>query len=673
MAVTAYIEGIGNIVVDGAASEDTLQRVAAAVERSAGIQGSAANNFAAAANRAADGSRNLSISFDRLENEVIATSSSMMSLSQASQLAGRRLSAASRSFSSGDIKSGISDIMSAAHDFSNSIGGTAGKVVKGLLTFGSVASAISLGALSRTEEAFFHLNSAGASFGGSMSEIRNIIKDSRIPLEDFVDAVKNNAKSLSILGGTITGGSKIMASLGRTLQDSGLERQLYTLGIQYKDQLGFVADYGSQLRLLGMSTEQFRSQQGVITRDSVAYAKSLKVISEITGENAEAQKAALEQQRSNVALQSSLNLKIASGEITEAQAQGINKIAATLEQTVGPAAAQAYRESITGVVTTSGAMAAQMFKPAIDAAKATTDQIQSGAISGADAGSQLVKELGARQGEIRNMVTEMSRIGVLYDVAGDNSYVAMTRDLPNIMKLSTVDFTNALKDTSNAAKGPADQLTRSAESLASAGRDFKVFADSLGTFVIQTNLFNQSVTALTTGLREAARYAAGLLPGGGTEVLSMTKIGLQGVPTDKMTPEERERYERRVQELESEIESQNEEEKSNLGRLREKVFGRQFGGAVTANQPYIVGEEGPEIFKPSVNGSVINNGVLQSLVESEKTIAQQMINNNVTNTNMTETINVGVSRQIELLEELISISKNGFRNEEDLLTRISRN
>jgi hypothetical protein len=42
------------------------------------------------------------------------------------------------------------------------------------------------------------------------------------------------------------------------------------------------------------------------------------------------------------------------------------------------------------------------------------------------------------------------------------------------------------------------------------------------------------------------------------------------------------------------------------------VFGRANGGPVTSQQPYIVGERGPELFVPGTGGSVVNNNDLRS-------------------------------------------------------------
>ena len=47
---------------------------------------------------------------------------------------------------------------------------------------------------------------------------------------------------------------------------------------------------------------------------------------------------------------------------------------------------------------------------------------------------------------------------------------------------------------------------------------------------------------------------------------------------------------------------------SSTGLLpKTSLSGREKGGPVTAKTPYLVGEKGPEIFTPNVDGSVINN------------------------------------------------------------------
>jgi hypothetical protein len=48
------------------------------------------------------------------------------------------------------------------------------------------------------------------------------------------------------------------------------------------------------------------------------------------------------------------------------------------------------------------------------------------------------------------------------------------------------------------------------------------------------------------------------------------------------------------------------------GALSKGIEGREKGGPVTGNTPYIVGERGPELFVPSVGGSIIPNNRMSS-------------------------------------------------------------
>jgi len=50
-----------------------------------------------------------------------------------------------------------------------------------------------------------------------------------------------------------------------------------------------------------------------------------------------------------------------------------------------------------------------------------------------------------------------------------------------------------------------------------------------------------------------------------------------------------------------------EVEESYIPKIQNIVEGRAKGGPVTAKTPYLVGEKGPEIFTPNIDGSIVNN------------------------------------------------------------------
>ena len=47
-----------------------------------------------------------------------------------------------------------------------------------------------------------------------------------------------------------------------------------------------------------------------------------------------------------------------------------------------------------------------------------------------------------------------------------------------------------------------------------------------------------------------------------------------------------------------------------IGDFFSKIFGRQQGGPVQGGTPYVVGEQGPELFVPNSSGTVVPNNKL---------------------------------------------------------------
>ena len=70
----------------------------------------------------------------------------------------------------------------------------------------------------------------------------------------------------------------------------------------------------------------------------------------------------------------------------------------------------------------------------------------------------------------------------------------------------------------------------------------------------------------------------------------------------------------------------NDEQRSQMDKLNESFntkldnafsgMGRAMGGPVTAGQTYLVGEKGPEIFSPNINGSIVNNMRTEKIVQT---------------------------------------------------------
>jgi hypothetical protein len=64
-----------------------------------------------------------------------------------------------------------------------------------------------------------------------------------------------------------------------------------------------------------------------------------------------------------------------------------------------------------------------------------------------------------------------------------------------------------------------------------------------------------------------------------------------------------------------------------LGLFGIKIPGLASGGPAQANQPYIVGEEGPELFVPKSSGTVVPNGA--SMGGGNAQVTNNYITNNI--------------------------------------------
>jgi lambda family phage tail tape measure protein len=61
------------------------------------------------------------------------------------------------------------------------------------------------------------------------------------------------------------------------------------------------------------------------------------------------------------------------------------------------------------------------------------------------------------------------------------------------------------------------------------------------------------------------------------------------------------------------------------------IFGRAAGGPVMANKPYIVGEQGPELFVPNSAGSIMTNASMNKNASADSGMGATITNNYITN------------------------------------------
>jgi len=144
--------------------------------------------------------------------------------------------------------------------------------------------------LKATADSMKTLAAQGASFGGGLTEIRQIAVDSGMNLQMFTNVLKNSRESILAMG--LSGGDAAtqIASVSKAMKNqlgpSGktVRDELLALGFSLEEQGEITAQYMAQLRASGQDLRNLAPNELVTgTRE---YAKNLKIISDITGQDA---------------------------------------------------------------------------------------------------------------------------------------------------------------------------------------------------------------------------------------------------------------------------------------------------------------------------------------------------------------------------------------------------
>ena len=96
------------------------------------------------------------------------------------------------------------------------------------------------------------------------------------------------------------------------------------------------------------------------------------------------------------------------------------------------------------------------------------------------------------------------------------------------------------------------------------------------------------------------------------------------------------------------------------------VTPRAFGGPVSMNRPYLVGEQGPEIFSPPRSGTITPNLEIQKAAADGVSAAGK-------DSQTLETISTQLARHGQLLEQMIKVQSDGSQAATGYLKRISMN
>lgn len=342
MSIKIDIPGVGRVDVEGAAEENTMREILKAIEarnKSEGIKtekvNQALDGLADKANEAADGledvdkaSTSLSKGLNGFGKSLAATAANIAvsfvkaydTMAEKPIQAGAALVQAQIDMTA-QLEKLASDaaykigqaIVSVIPGWGDAIQGAAekaNKFTKDVIDLGAQFKTLGNQFLAAEFEkrikSLSEFTKIGASFAGGMSEIGTLAAKSGIGIEAFTQAVVNSRDQITGMGLSAGTAAELVAkSLNGLANKAGksgnmLRDELLALGFSYEVQGEIAASYVAQQRRAGVSLEALLSDQNALATGTADYAKKLKVLTDITGQDAKKvmERAQVEGQRS---------------------------------------------------------------------------------------------------------------------------------------------------------------------------------------------------------------------------------------------------------------------------------------------------------------------------------------------------------------------------------------
>jgi hypothetical protein len=316
--------------------------------------------------------------------------------------------------------------------------------------------------------------SAGGSFAGGISEMGRLANQSGIGIETFTKSVVAARPSIIAMGLSVGDATKLlsksMAALGTTVGRSGkvVRDELLALGYNYEQQGIVLAQYMAQLKATGVNLAAVAPSQ--LASQTATYAKHLKVISDITGQDAAR---LMDQARAEVQRGALMN------SLTAAQARAFQDAYATLAAMPGeqaPKLQAALAQLLAGGVVTDPVIASNRI--VMDMLRTTAGQVSSANVNMVTATQ---RNLGQAAEAYRNAGESATDFATLMNPGGTSAVAQGMSQFGNALRQYRYD-PSAAESSMIAAEGQAsasDSLTGAYVSLTKTMTDFQNSMESL--------------------------------------------------------------------------------------------------------------------------------------------------------------------------------------------------
>lgn len=554
-------------------------------------------------------------------------------------------------------------------------GGRVGESLKGV----STKAAALVGYIEDTNGAFQSLSKVGLGFNADLGSLRMGAAKTRMPLDQFAGLIAKNSNELAGFGTGVNKGAKRFAQLSNSMFESGLIENMLNLGYTVEESNEFLLENMNidrrRARLLGLSNQQQ-------VESAVRLATTMDVMAKLTGKSAKEQQDQLKDRMRDGATQAKIRLlemdgvKGASESYKQAQAslagspKVVGDLMADLVQTGVPMTEatknfaatnkEAYALLQQAAQATKQGDTAAAEKYAKDAAAATA--------SFANSRQGLTIATLAQVSDIaQSQADRLQEMGPIIDAMAENNKkigagLGTTADyistfntmLKELTQGSTLQQGGALPNQEaqqTIMKGQlqlADTASRANEAIGAVMKDSKLANDTLALVAKKVNEVAETFTkAVETMATAAGAYKTDAL----IENVPMTEqkekdlktvqdplatladkldalsrlkdiIGENGLRTEDINLKQALEIEKGLKDVK--IGGDDDGDKGTS--IFDKITGifKAEGGPVTASSPYIVGEEGPELLVPRVDGDIFSTGDSRNIMMAQEAIGSDI-------------------------------------------------
>lgn len=290
----------------------------------------------------------------------------------------------------------------------------------------------------KTIQSYDTMNRSGAIFAGGMTEMREVAGKTGLTIEQLSNVTGKVSSKLAMHADGVAGGIRLMGATTKRMKESGADKALMRLGYGFEEQAELQAEVFERMQRYS-KTPISDKELASATAD---YAKNLRLLSSITGEDARAKAEQVKAENMTAAFQ----LRIS--EMTETQRNELELGMGAFPKATRQMLREIYMYG--DVVTQQSALVKTMFPAQYEAALAGAKMAKEGTATAKSLGDLAVRASSASlaQGKAAKSLFDANFIiGDYADVAA-----AGTEIIDQSAKLLNKDIEKTSKDIAAAAK-----------------------------------------------------------------------------------------------------------------------------------------------------------------------------------------------------------------------------